>query len=70
VHRADLQQMLYETARKNGIQLRLGCHVVGVDKEVPAVLIEGGERIEADLIIGADGKSPLNVLELGFCTAR
>jgi salicylate hydroxylase len=57
VHRADLQNVLYEAAKKRGIELRLGCPVVGVDVEAPAVLIKGGERIEGDLIVGADGKS-------------
>lgn len=29
--------------------------MIGVDDETPAVLIDGGERIEADVIVGADG---------------
>lgn len=57
VHRADLQNVLYEAAKKIGIEVRLGCTVVGVDEAGPAVLIQGGERIEADLIVGADGES-------------
>jgi 2-polyprenyl-6-methoxyphenol hydroxylase-like FAD-dependent oxidoreductase len=57
VHRADLQEVLYEAAKKKRIKLRLGCPVVGVEEETPAVLIKGGERIEGDLIVGADGKS-------------
>ena len=50
--------MLYEAAKKRGIVLRLGCTVTGLDEERTAVLIKGGERIEADLIVGADGKLP------------
>jgi 2-polyprenyl-6-methoxyphenol hydroxylase-like FAD-dependent oxidoreductase len=57
VHRADLQQVLFEAAVKRGISLRLGCPVVEVDDENLAVVIKGGERIEADVIVGADGKS-------------
>jgi salicylate hydroxylase len=56
VHRADLQQVLYQAAVKHGINLRLGCAVVSVDDENPAVVIKGGERIPADIIVGADGK--------------
>ena len=37
--------------------MRLGCPVVGVDDEEVAVVIKGGERIEADIVVGADGKS-------------
>lgn len=63
VHRADLQQALYKAAVKRGITLRLGCPVVAVDdedEENVAVVIKGGERIEADVIVGADGKSTTN----------
>lgn len=58
VHRADLQQVLYKAAVERGITLRLGCPVVVIedeDEENVAVVIEGGERIEADVIVGADG---------------
>jgi 2-polyprenyl-6-methoxyphenol hydroxylase-like FAD-dependent oxidoreductase len=61
-HRADLQQVLYQAATKRGITLRLGCPVVTLDEvdETLAVVIEGGERIEADVIVGADGESTMN----------
>jgi flavin-dependent dehydrogenase len=56
IHRADLQQVLYQAAVERGITLRLGCPVVAIDDENVAVVLKGGERIEADVIVGADGK--------------
>ena len=44
----------------------MGCKVIGVDEEAASVLIEGRERIEADLIVGADGKSSLTCFESAF----
>ncbi|TAQ86911.1 hypothetical protein B7494_g4752 [Chlorociboria aeruginascens] len=57
LHRADLQQVLYEAAIQRGITLRLGCPVVTLDEDdqTLAVVVKGGERIEADVIVGADG---------------
>jgi salicylate hydroxylase len=57
-----LQQVLYEAAIKRGITLRLGCLVVALDEDdqTLAVVVKGGERIEADVIVGADGKSTTN----------
>ena len=57
VHRADVQNVLYEAAKKRGIELMLGRPVVGVDLEAPVVVIKGGGRIKGDLIVGADNKS-------------
>ncbi len=60
VHRADLQQVLYKAAEERGIVLRLGCPVIAVEEDDAknvAVVIKGGDRIEADAIVGADGKS-------------
>lgn len=62
VHRADLQQALYKAAVGRGITLRLGCPVADVDDENVAIVIKGGERIEADMIVGADGESATNAL--------
>ncbi|KAF5369302.1 hypothetical protein D9758_002575 [Tetrapyrgos nigripes] len=54
VHRRDLYDMLYSIA-KPFMDLRLGCKVVSVDPDTPAVRLESGESITADLIIGCDG---------------
>lgn len=55
--------MLYKAAVGREITFRLGCPVVDIDDQNIAVVIKGGERIEADLIIGADGKSTMNALQ-------
>jgi 2-polyprenyl-6-methoxyphenol hydroxylase-like FAD-dependent oxidoreductase len=51
VHRADLHAALIGGAREASLQL--GVEVVGLDSE--GVLLEGGERRDADLVVGADG---------------
>lgn len=55
VHRADLHQAL--TACLAGADLRLGRRVVGIEQDhnAASLQIEGGESIEADVVIGADG---------------
>ena len=58
VHRADYQQVLYEAAVERGVTIRLGCPVVSVDEATASVTLKSGEVIRADLIVGADGRSP------------
>ncbi|CZR60361.1 uncharacterized protein PAC_10257 [Phialocephala subalpina] len=81
VHRADYQQMLYAGAIERSVEVRLGCRVVSVDENCPAVIINGGERVEADLVIGADGvnsvvrkaiipESDITVRDRGFDVTR
>lgn len=55
VHRADLHHAL--TARLGTVDLRLGQRVAGVEQDLGAAILnlEGGESIEADVVIGADG---------------
>jgi hypothetical protein len=38
------------------VALRLGSPVVSVNENKPSVITRGGEILEADIIIGADGK--------------
>lgn len=48
---------------ERGVTLRLGCPVITIDDEHEdnvAVVIRSGERIAADVIVGADGKSTSN----------
>ncbi|KAJ4489914.1 hypothetical protein J3R30DRAFT_3417294 [Lentinula aciculospora] len=54
VHRADFYDMLYDLA-KPYITFRPGSRVVSVDPLGPSVVLESGEKISADIIIGADG---------------
>ena len=42
-------------ANRLGVQVRLGCAVEDLDFEQTEVIIEGGERLKADVIVGADG---------------
>lgn len=58
VHRADLQEIMVEAAIKHGAELRLGCPVIAVveNQENATVIIQGYERIKADVVVGADGK--------------
>lgn len=55
IHRADFQRILYDAAVAAGVDVRLGCHVERVDAHVPAVHLKGGDVVEADFIVGADG---------------
>lgn len=58
MHRADLQKVMLEAVKLRGVTLRLGCVVVTVHDTNSrlAVEIEGSESIEADVVVGADGK--------------
>ena len=64
-----MQKILYEAAIKRGVAFRLGCPVVALeeDDDTPAVVIKGGEKIEADVVVGADGKSESNLPRAPRC---
>lgn len=57
MHRADYQRVLAEEARRLGAQIRLGADVVSVDSgdDGASVTLANGERIIADVVVGADG---------------
>ncbi|KAK5701678.1 hypothetical protein LTR97_004496 [Elasticomyces elasticus] len=59
VHRANLQHVLFEAAMKQGVVLKLGCLVTAVEEDnlELSVVINGQDRMYADVIVGADGKS-------------
>ncbi|KAG6852673.1 hypothetical protein C0991_010020 [Blastosporella zonata] len=54
VTREDLRKVLLELAAPH-ITLRLNCKVQTVEPHAPLVVLESGEIIQADLIVGADG---------------
>jgi salicylate hydroxylase len=54
LQRADLLELLRTLAAPH-MTLRLNSKVVSVDPHAPRVTLEGGDIIEGDLIIGADG---------------
>jgi len=59
VHRADLIEMLAYGAREAGVKVRLLQNVTSVEPAAagarPVVHLSNGSRIEADLVVGADG---------------
>ncbi|KAH8684494.1 putative monooxygenase [Tricladium varicosporioides] len=55
IHRADIHRILFEHGVKAGVRLRLGCKVVEYDFEGGGLMLESGERLSADLVVGVDG---------------
>ncbi|MBI6629822.1 FAD-dependent monooxygenase [Pontibaca salina] len=56
VHRADLIDQLAQAARAAGVHIRLSQRVVQVIAGPrPVVVLDEGTRIEAELVVGADG---------------
>ncbi len=77
LHRADLIALLLKGATEAGVTLRLLSRIEMVDLSGPqaAVLLEGGERLETPLLVGADGlhsrvRSTLNGAEPPFFTGQ
>ncbi|KUJ08879.1 FAD/NAD(P)-binding domain-containing protein, partial [Mollisia scopiformis] len=65
VHRAPLQQLLLEAATEAGAKVQVNTRVIDIDEsdESPVAITKDGQRLEADLIIGADGaKSVMRTL--------
>ncbi|KAF9076291.1 FAD/NAD(P)-binding domain-containing protein, partial [Rhodocollybia butyracea] len=54
IHRSDLYNILYELAKPR-ITFRPASRVTSVHPSEPSVVLESGEKITADVIIGADG---------------
>ncbi|KAH8599909.1 hypothetical protein B0O99DRAFT_611374 [Bisporella sp. PMI_857] len=55
MHRVDFQRALADKCEELGVVLRLGCRVVDVDIESVFVKLEGGEVVDGDVIVSADG---------------
>ena len=77
VHRSDLIELLMTGAAEAGITLRLLSRIAEVDLvgPRPAIVLEGGERLEAQLLIGADGlksrvRTALNGTETPFFSGQ
>ncbi|KAF7187982.1 FAD-dependent monooxygenase OpS4 [Pseudocercospora fuligena] len=68
MHRADYQRVLVEEARRLGVKIELGCEVVDVKCEYPPeVVLSDGRRIQADVVVGADGlRSQVRTSVLGY----
>ena len=54
--------MLYETAVKCGAKIRCNAKAVSADlnEDRPFVILDCGEKIEADVIVGADGMGSIS----------
>ena len=66
IHRADLQRVLKARAERLGTEIILNAVIDSIsleDSEKSSVTLRGGERVEADVIIGADG-------ERSFCRSH
>ncbi|KAI9373413.1 hypothetical protein BJX61DRAFT_382516 [Aspergillus egyptiacus] len=59
IHRQDFYQVLLEEAGRVGAEIRFGAEVTdvlfGLAGDGPEVLLAGGERVQGDVVIGADG---------------
>lgn len=55
LHRHDLLTCLLKRAQELGVVIRANSRVTSVDLDAPAITLQTGERITADLFIGADG---------------
>lgn len=55
LHRVDVQRTLADRARELGAHIRLGATVEDVDFDTARVTLAGGQKLQADLLVGADG---------------
>jgi len=56
MHRPIYQKLLYEAAVREGVVVRFGAIVESVDQTGPSITLSTGEKISADVIVGADGE--------------
>ncbi|KAF2709994.1 FAD/NAD(P)-binding domain-containing protein [Pleomassaria siparia CBS 279.74] len=67
-HRGDYHDVFLEWVRRRGVEVRMGSEVVAFDdgEGKAGVVLKGGERLEADIVVAADGiKSLARPLVLG-----
>lgn len=55
MHRVDLQKCLYSRALELGVNIRMGARVREVHCDAAKVILESGEKLVGDLVVGADG---------------
>lgn len=56
VHRAVLHAILHRHVVGAGAEIRLDCRVVDYDFENGVVVLQNGGRLQADLVVAADGE--------------
>ncbi|KAJ6611200.1 hypothetical protein B0H10DRAFT_1810063 [Mycena sp. CBHHK59/15] len=59
IQHGDLQSMLLALATREGVEFRYNAHVASVDCDSVSVTLATGERLYADLVVGADGPDSL-----------
>lgn len=57
IHRGELHQILHRHALKQGVEIMVDCRVVEYDFHAPGIKLATGERVIADMVVAADGKS-------------
>lgn len=57
IHRASYIDILLEEAKAAGARLSLGVSVTDIAFETSHVILEDGRKLEADVIVGADGRN-------------
>lgn len=65
----DLNTLLRELTAEEGVEIRFNTQVTDIDPDSGTVLLDGGETLKADVIIGADGMSSMTrtvVNDTGF----
>ncbi|KAK9775302.1 putative Salicylate hydroxylase [Seiridium cardinale] len=55
IHRADFHRGFSQCANERGIQTLLDSRVVKFEPDKPAVILQGGDKLTADLIVASDG---------------
>ena len=73
VHRADLQQVLHQSALDFGVHIQLNAQVIGYQQAANGVqlLLANGEPIPGDVLLGADGiRSRIHTQMLGQTEAQ
>ncbi|CAG8953412.1 hypothetical protein HYFRA_00010161 [Hymenoscyphus fraxineus] len=55
MHRSDLQRAMVDRCKELGVTFRLSSRVTSVDFENAEVTIEGGEKVQGDVVLCTDG---------------
>lgn len=63
IARPDYHEVLWDIAQELGVELRLGSEAEEIDFDGPSVRLTTGEVVQGDVIVGADGKLRLPVVD-------
>lgn len=69
IDRQHIVTLLAERARELGADIRFGSHVTGADP-AGAIVLDGGQRLDADLVVAADGVNSAIRDQLGLLKHR